>query len=433
MTRRRSITTIATLALGSLALLLSGLSPATAATTGGVKGIVVSPEGTPLKGLRVDLMQTDSGDSYDSIAHTTTSASGSYSFSGFPASDAWAYRVQVKDPQGTFVSTFRSFDAEPGKTVYRKVTMKPAGSLTGKVSRADGAAPTSTRVHLIGPDVELGTPDQTILAYDDDRGVYADGTYRFVGLPAGDYTVRYTDTSDKYLDQCYDDVLAAQSADPTCDSAEVPAATVVHVAAGPATTLDDQQLTNVGAQIRGTVTDTAGHPLKGIFIAPTPPGGEPNFWYEYSQPTHTAGWFTRGPLPPGQYQLQAMDPGDVWATQWYDNTDQANAHVFDLGAGETASGFTIKLKSQAVIQATATPGTGSVTMVIAVNRKATGSKVSGQVTASWGAITKSAALTDGKATIKLTGIPAGRHWITVDYGGTSSTAPGSKVVTTTIK
>jgi hypothetical protein len=59
--------------------------------------------------------------------------------------------------------------------------------------------------------------------------------------------------------------------------------------------------------------------------------------------------------------------------------------------------------------------------------------VTGQVTAALGTKTKSATLVDGKATIKLTGIPAGKRTFTVSYGGSGSTAPVTRQYVTTIK
>ncbi len=432
MTTRRSVTAIVALLLASVALVLSGLSPASAATTGGVKG-VISSGGQTLPGLKVELMQTgDDGDYYDAIASTTTSSSGAYSFSGFRATDAWGYRVQISDPHGSYVTTFRSFNAIAGKTVTRNATIKPAGFLTGKVTRADGATPTTTRVHLIGPDVQIGTSDSYELAYDDDRGVNAGGTYRFAGLPAGDYTVRYTDTSGKYLDQCYDGVLAELGSDPTCDSTEVPAAKIVTVAAKATSTLTDQQLTNVGARLSGTVTSTAGGALKGIDVTPVPQGSDSRDWYDYTTATGTAGTFSRGSLPSGQWQLYAEDSNGVWASQWVGGTNQATAQVFDLSPGETIDDIAIKLKSRAVLSVKTTTGSTTATFVISVSRKVTGSPTSGQVSASLGGNSKSAALSGGKATIKLTGLSAGKHTFRIHFEGNGNTSTGTKNITATV-
>jgi hypothetical protein len=435
MTKRRSGFTIVTLLLAALALLLSGLFvPATAAATGGVKG-VVSSGGKPVAGLTVQLMRSDTeGESWTRIATDTTDSKGSYSFSGVvKVADGYYHLVRVSDPHGRYVLTERSFSPVSGKAVTRNVTMQPAGTLTGKVFRADGASPTTTRVHLIGPDITIGDPDQSILAYDDDRGVNAGGTYRFAGLPPGKYTVRYTDTSGTYLDQCYDAVLATQGSQPTCDSAEVPAATVVTVAARATSTLDDQQLEHAGGQVSGTVTSTAGGPLKSIYVTPVPQGSDSRAWYDYLKGTSSAGTFARGPIPSGQWQLYVEDPHGIWASQWFDGTNQAGAHVFDISPGQNVGAIAIKLKSRAVLKAKVTAGAKSATFVISVTRKLTGSYVSGEVTASLGTKSKSATLAGGKATIKLTGISAGKQTFTVHFNGNGNTSTATTHPTTTVR
>lgn len=438
MTTRRSAAAFITLVLAGIALLLPALSvPATAATTGGVKG-TISSHGTVLPGLKVELTRADyDSDHYDTIASRTTSSAGAYAFSGLRQTDQWgdsySYRIKVSDPASKYVTTVRNFTMVPGKVVTRDATLYPAGALTGKVLRADAAAPTTTRVHLIGPKLDIGTPDKPISAYVDDRAVKADGSYTFVGLPAGQYTVRYTDTTGAYLDQCYNDVVAAQSIEPTCDSAEVPAAEVVTVTANQTKTLDDQQLHHAGAYLSGTVKNGANAALKGIDVTPYPVSGDSGPWGDYSRATTAAGIFNRGPLPADQWKLFAKDPAGIWASQWVGGTSSATGQVFDLSPGEKINGIAIKLKSRGVLKATVTPGTGSVTFVITVTRKVSGNPVTGHVTAALGTKTKTATLVDGKATIKLTGIPAGKRTFTVSYGGSGSTAPVTRQFVTTIK
>lgn len=416
--------------------LISGATalPASAASsTGGVAG-VVKLQGKPLGALTVELTRTeDDGDVYDTIKRTTTNSKGAYRFSTFPVADWYGYRILVRDPAGKIVSTVRDFRAKPGRTATRNVTVKAAGSLTGKLTRADGKAPTTTRVLLSGPDVEIGTPDSFELAYDDDRGVSANGTYRFVGLPAGDYTVRYSDTSGTYLDQCYDDVLAVQGSEPSCDPYDAPQATKAKVSSGATLTIDDQQLHHPGAHLRGTVTDTFGRPIKGIDITPTPTGTSDNAYYDYLARSRSTGRFARGPLEPGSYQLNIEDIDNVWAPQWFDGQGHAKGQVFELSPGETVKDIAVKLKSRAALKVTATPHVKWAAFDVTVTRKASGGKPSGTVTATLGSVSGSAKLSKGKATIKLKGIPSGKRTVKIRYGGAGSTAPATKAVVVTVK
>lgn len=403
------------------------VQPAGAATGGKVTG-VVTLDGKPLKGAKVTLMRTDddSGDRYEKYKSATTSSTGAYSFSGFQRKGYVFNRVIVTDPQHRGVSTTRAFKAT-SKTVRRNVTMQRAGSIVGKVTRADGGAPTTIRVRIEGPAVTLDDAGNEELAYDDDRGVSADGTYRFAGLPAGNYTIRYDDTAKKYLSECYDDLVARQGILPYCDKTPE-----VAVAPGAATTPAAQQLNHVGARILGIVTDTSGKPLKNMSVTPYPAGSSNTGWYE-SYSTRSSGRFTRSPIEPGDWQLRVSDLRGVWETQWYDSTSRSGAQVFPLAEGTQVKSLAVKLKSRAKLGVKATPGTRRATFTVNVTRRATGSRPSGKVTVSLGDVSRTVTVTKGIAKVTLTGLPTGKHIFQVAYQGTSSTADASKTVSATIR
>lgn len=421
MRQPRIVRSIAVLA-GAVALLVAALTlPASAAQVRSVKGTVVAADSTPIAGLTVYLTATaGDADHYDRRTKTTTSSKGTYSFSGFSYDPEDSYRVLVVDPKHRYVSTVRDFSpGSAGKTVTRNVTMKPAGSLTGKITRADGKTPTTTRVVLDGPNVDIGTPDKPVPAYDDDNGVRSDGTYRFVGLPAGDYTVRFDDPTEKYLPQCYDDALA----EPVIDGVyrcEEPEAETVEVTAGAVSTLDDQQLDHAGAHVRGTVTDTSGRPIKDASVIPVLPDGDPGTYQDVNSWTRSTGRFDRGPLPAGSYRLGASAGG--YQAEWYDDSlTEDGAQVLTLSPGELVTGIDFELKERPSIRATTKPGDGTMTFTIKVTRKGSGTKASGQVTVTLGDRTKTAVLSGGTATLKLTQLPAGTQTFRIFYSGSPST------------
>lgn len=427
MAHRRKIHLL--IGLVTAALLAAGLLTAPAqAANGGVFG-VVTLDGKVLKGARVTLMRTDadSGDAYKPFKSTMTSSAGVYSFSGADLNDGGIYnRVIVTDPQHhRVVSTERSFTSRPDRTATRNVSMKAAGSIFGKVTRADGSAPTATRVTIDGPDVQFGPGGNEALVYRDNRGVTTTGAYRFYGLPPGTYTIRYDETAKKYLSQCYNDTLAVQGVIPACGST----ASKVTVKAGAITRPANQKLSHIGAHLRGRVTNTNGTPLKKLTVTPyTSSAGVTDQGYYRMFKTWTTGGFDLGPLAAGTYKVRVADFSGVWESRWADSVTRADAKVYPLDEGTSTKGLSIKLRSMATLKVNAWPGAGTANFDISLWRRATGGRPSGKVTVSRGAITSTATVQKGVAHVTLTGVPAGMRTFHVTYSGTSSTANATKTV-----
>lgn len=414
--------------LATLALAVGLLAaPANAASSSKVKG-VVTLSGKPLAGAKVTLVRgdKDSGDTFEPYKTVTTNSAGAYSFS-VPTSADWFYRnVIVQDPKHRAVSTARAFTSKPNKTVTRNVTMKAAGSISGKITRADGSSPTATRVQIFGPPTDLPIDYAEInfaAVYDDESVVSSDGTYHFVGLPAGTYTIGYYDTTTKYLVECYDDALVHESASYYCDSAPK-----VTVKAGTDVPLAEQQLNHRGARLSGAVTDTSGHPIKDIVVTPYRTGANGATWYADTS-TRRSGRFALAPIDSGNWQLRITDNLGVWEPRWYNSTTRSGARVFNLAEGTSIKDLAIKLKSRAKVSVTSKPGRGGkVVFTVRVTRRATGKHASGKVTISRKDISSTVILNKGVAKVTLVGLPTGTRTFSVDYRGASSTAKAHKTV-----
>lgn len=406
--------------------LISAPAAAYSVPSGTVKG-VVTVAGVPLAGAKVTLVRRDgdSGDAFERYKTVTTNSVGRYSLTRPRGSDTtwWYDHVVVSDPKARAVTAYREFMGNTSRTVTRNVTLKPAASITGKVTRTDGASPTSIRAEIVdGPDKDL-IENLQMSRYDDDRGVSSSGTYRFPGLPAGTYTVCYRDTTSKYRTECYDEAVSGPDGGTPSG---------VAVKSGGATTLKAQLLDHLQAHLRGIVTDTSGRPLRKLRVAAVPVGGP--LGYDQSTSTWSTGGFDLPVSTPGDAQIYIADPaGGVWESRWYDSATRTGAQVFALAEGTRVNGLAIKLKSKAKVKVHSKSGTGKVTFTVDVTRRATGKHPSGTITISRKSVSRTVTLKKGIAKITLTGLPSGKRTFHVDYRGTSSTADARRTVTAKVR
>jgi hypothetical protein len=432
MNVRRQLSTLSAAVLTTFALVAIAEPSVATTQTGSITGIA-KLHGKEISGIRARLMQSVSeGDSYTQLTSAVTDSDGSYSFSKVPLGlDGLTYEVVFTDSAHRVLVEKRLVLPKPNKTVSRDVTLRPAATISGTLAREDGATTHEVSVLLDGDPV----PSDTGLdRYDDATRVHVHthGAFELVGVPAGTHFLQFSDDSGKYLDQCYDNVPAKYTdhsyAD--CYSDVTPEATTFTVGSGQDVTLNPQTMSHPAARVSGTVTDTSGNPIKEIRVQLTP--SDNTFGPRYGL-TNASGEFTVGGLPAGRWLMSTSDPNARWAGEWYDNAVKSEAKVLDLAEGQATGDLTVDLKARAVVSAKVTPGSGSASFGVSVIRKTNGGPAYGTLTVSYGSQTKSATLTKGEATIRLTGIPSGSRSFTVSYAGTASTSAATKTYTAKIK
>lgn len=421
----RTIRTPALL-IAVVALLLAGLTlPAQAAVrTGAVKG-VVTLDGKPVKGLKVELHWMGNDSFGAKLGVDTTDSKGAYSFPKLPGKDEndpdfSRKAVIITDPFERIVATSRKFRDRPGKTVTRNVSVKKAASISGVLTRGDGRATARLRTNVFGPDVEIDPDYDSDFVYDTTVPVAKDGSFRVGGLPAGDYSLEFLDEGKTYFSQCYDNLPTATT---ECNSGfnntGKAIATKITVSAGQDIALNPQTLSMQGRRITGTVTDTSGRPIRNARVSTVADDPQKRL----ATVTSKSGAFTVGPVTDGSYRL-VVSSEYPWA--------QPPNTVYNAN-GQDVTGVQIKLKSRANIKAKLTPGRGTAKVAVDITRSATGKKPGGRVTIRWGTVTKTVDVVKGKATVRLSGLPKGQRTITVSYAGTSSTAATVKTFRTIVK
>lgn len=257
-----------------------------ATVTGSITGTVTDAITTaPIPGAVVTAYPVDGGPSRAEVTDPT----GAYAIRDLPAGD---YRVEFTDPSGRHLTQWYAGAASqadawivtvPTQQTALDAALQPAlGSLTGTVTDAVSLLPIAgVQVHVLGPDGSTVSESNSA----------ADGTYLVGQLPAGSYTVHFTDPSGRYAEQWY---AGASSA-------------------GAATTITmPQDLAGVDAalapvrNVSGTVTDSAtGAPIAGVTVSLTAVGADTA---TATATTASDGTYEIAAPPVGTYLVGFTDP-----------------------------------------------------------------------------------------------------------------------------
>lgn len=435
MSSRHTSRTAPAVAIAVLGLLLTGATtPASAAPAGGKLKGTVTLDGAPITNARVQLFRNvikgDEASKPVRLKTYNTDATGRYSFSSLAVKGSYNYTLLVTDRSGRTVKTFRNVDPKAGRTVTKNVRMKAAGILSGTIARADGGSPAELTVGVdLGIDRGDAGPDFDAFFPDARTSVKADGTFTLSGLPSG-AAGTYADvqvSGGPYAEQCYD-LVAGTLAD--CKPADRAAAgrQQVTLGAGETRTLPAVTVTKLVpavTRVTGQVTDTSGKALKGVEV--TIAGNHVT--------TRSSGRYTvEERIPAGSYTVRFDDPEHVWASQYLGGgPDKSVRQSVTVVPGQPVKGLDTRLKSIATTKLATKAGKGSAKVAFLIQRKATGSFPSGTLTLSYKGISKKVTVTEGRATVTLTGLPKGVRSLTADYSGTSSTAGFSKTVKVMVK
>lgn len=426
--------------LAIILMVLTGLSvPASAASTGSVKG-VVTVAGVPLDFAKVQLYRNiDSdpgGDSDDGkltrIKAVNTGKNGRFSFSGLKSKkdpkyglEIYEYVVVVTDRSGKTVKQYARVGVKKGKTVTKNFRLQAASIVTGKVARSDGRSPAGLTV-VVGDDSTV--PDRGYnpeILPNTTTTVKADGTFRLSGLRPGFYE-DLAIGGGRYAHQCYD---FAASALKSCDSS--PATFNFTLAKAERRALASSTVTELVSTLTGKVTDTAGKPLKGIrvsVVSTVDAGGESS-----GAETRSGGRFTISGVRAGDRVVKFYDPQRIWAPRYAGGVTKSSARVFRVVGGTNIANIDTSLKSIAKVKAVVTPGKSSAKIAFTITRRANGGHPSGTMTLTLGDISKKASVVKGKVKITLKGLPKGTQKIVATYSGTGSTQGVAKTYTVKVK
>lgn len=214
------------------------------------------------------------------------------------------------------------------------------GSIAGVVTNTEGEALSGSLVTLYAPD-PLSSIRLTLAQTRTDSA----GAYSFDGLAARSYAVMASGPEgSEYLREAWDDAPSWQTP------------TVIALAEGEARDGIDFRLALAGV-VRGTVTDTAGAPIRGAFVQVRCGEADCSGYHEYSATTDAS----------GRYEIRRVDPGTYLArftaTAAATGTDlgyiQSQSSAFDVAADAVVSSIDAGLTEASMISGVVTNPDGA--------------------------------------------------------------------------
>ncbi|KQW47444.1 hypothetical protein ASC77_13355 [Nocardioides sp. Root1257] len=297
---------------------------ATLAPRGSIAGTVTNSSGTALAGIRIQAYRDAGG--FDSFAGSaTTNASGSYIVSNL---DPGTYWLQFSDPAGGFAPEW--FDNQPERDGATAVTVAASQAVTGKNAQLAGGATIGGHVTGTGG---AALADASVTAYRkvgtawrywSSTDTDATGGYSFNGLQAGTWRVGF-DAPDgsAYLGEYWNNRASFDTADD------------IVLAAGATLSTVDAAL-EAGATLTGTVTETGGGPLSGVWVSMYQFTN--GFWDDVrGVSTDSSGTYRIQGLRAGTYRLQFDPPAGHQLEWWNDKASVEQADDIAIAAGATVT------------------------------------------------------------------------------------------------
>ncbi|MBD8605850.1 carboxypeptidase regulatory-like domain-containing protein [Aeromicrobium sp. CFBP 8757] len=171
--------------------------------------------------------------------------------------------------------------------------------------------------------------------------------------------------------------------------------------------------------LSGRITGYSGKAVKGASVRVTAVNGTAS----RSVATRANGRFTLAGIPKGSYVVRVVDPRKAWASRYLGGgSSRPTARVVTVKRGKDVSGLDVRLKAAVRATVARRGGNDSVKVSVSIRRAVTKTRPGGKVTVSYGKRVKTVKVRQGRATLKLSRIPAGTRTVTVKYSGTDSTA-----------
>jgi hypothetical protein len=300
------------------------------------------------------------------------------------------YLTQYYNDEGSFGSA-DAISVTAGTTISGiNAALTPGGTITGTITDAKTGNPIANNCGM-NVDVENSSTNDV---YSLDQCTDGSGMYSVGGLPTGTYTVEFSDRSDGYLDQYYDNESSLDSADS------------VSVAAGMSTSEISAALVK-GGTITGTIADAkTGSPLANNCNVQVMAEDTVTFDSFFTQGcTDSSGKYTVGSLPTGSYTVRFSDSTDNYVTQYYNGeSSSSSADTVNATGGAATSGINAALVVGGKITGTITDAaTGSpLANVCSLNVQADDPTTGAFVASSNGC-------TDSAGGYSIGGLPAGAY------------------------
>ncbi|WP_212825209.1 carboxypeptidase-like regulatory domain-containing protein [Polymorphospora rubra] len=291
--------------VAALAATTAITSPAAAnPTAGSISGILTTSGGAPSPHGSATLWTVDQ----DYVGHASTNRSGRYLFSDVPAG---SYKIEFRTQDNLRQwahqkSSFQAADAivlDAGAALVVDEVLRPTGSISGRLTRSNGAPVAYASVTAIAPGADFGYGDTD-----------QNGHYRIPALFPGDYKIEF---------QLLGGFRQFAHQERTLDAADT-----FTVVAGQDTVVDDVLLPT--GSIAGRFLDRSGGPLPDVSVEVT--GAGSTSWAT----TDSTGAYRVDDLSTGDdYRVAFSDQNRTWRQYATGRTGPQDADRYPVTDGGT--------------------------------------------------------------------------------------------------